>query len=149
MNKTLICGWPVRPLVSYLWLIPVETHIFHHLLLIFQFFLRLFWKFYFLVKYLAGELIGESTFMKVLNGLNETINVVLEYLKDAKVIISIPLTIICFSYTYFCDVQEHGQNKGNDLLASVRVVGRYALCILSHPCLYRAQSRLCQLTNFF
>lgn len=87
--------------------------------------------------------------MKVLNGLNETINVVLEYLKDAKVIISIPLTIICFSYTYFCDVQEHGQNKGNDLLASVRVVGRYALCILSHPCLYRAQSRLCQLTNFF
>ncbi|KAG8656828.1 hypothetical protein MANES_03G012200v8 [Manihot esculenta] len=52
----------------------------------------------------GGELIGESTFMKVLNGLNETINVVLEYLKDAK---------------------EHGQNKGNDLLASVRVVGSY------------------------
>ncbi|XP_058002091.1 uncharacterized protein LOC110654004 isoform X2 [Hevea brasiliensis] len=51
-----------------------------------------------------GELIGENTFIKVINGLNETISVVLEYLKDAK---------------------EHGQNKGNDLLASVRVVGSY------------------------
>ncbi|XP_057986062.1 uncharacterized protein LOC110643219 [Hevea brasiliensis] len=50
------------------------------------------------------ELIGENTFIKVINGLNETINVLLEYLKDVK---------------------EHGQNKGNDLLASVGVVGSY------------------------
>ncbi|KAJ6732266.1 NEUROCHONDRIN [Salix purpurea] len=51
-----------------------------------------------------GSIIGERTLIKVINGLNETINVVLEYLQDAK---------------------EHGQKKGNDLLASVRVVGSY------------------------
>lgn len=51
-----------------------------------------------------GSIIGERTLIKVINGLNETINVVLEYLEDAK---------------------EHGQKKGNDLLASVRVVGSY------------------------
>ncbi|TXG62225.1 hypothetical protein EZV62_013588 [Acer yangbiense] len=49
-----------------------------------------------------GDVIDESTFTKVINGLNETIGVVLEYLQDAK---------------------EHGQKKGNDLLASVRLVG--------------------------
>ncbi|XP_050220140.1 uncharacterized protein LOC126670451 [Mercurialis annua] len=59
-----------------------------------------------LVSTMAGNegLIGESTFIKVINGINETVNVVLEYLQDAK---------------------EHGQNKGNDLLASVRIVGSY------------------------
>ncbi|KAJ0090249.1 hypothetical protein Patl1_12531 [Pistacia atlantica] len=51
-----------------------------------------------------GDLINENTFTKVINGLNETIGVVLEYLQDAK---------------------EHGQTKGNDLLASVRLVGSY------------------------
>ncbi|KAH7574090.1 hypothetical protein JRO89_XS03G0250400 [Xanthoceras sorbifolium] len=51
-----------------------------------------------------GDVIDESTFIKVINGLNETIGVVLEYLQDAK---------------------EHGQKKGNDLLASVRLVGSY------------------------
>ncbi|XP_015572598.1 neurochondrin isoform X2 [Ricinus communis] len=51
-----------------------------------------------------GELIGESTFIKIINGLNETVDIVLEYLHDAK---------------------EHGQKKGSDLLASVRVVGSY------------------------
>ncbi|XP_039050992.1 neurochondrin-like [Hibiscus syriacus] len=51
-----------------------------------------------------GNPIDESTFIKVINGLNETIGVVLEYLEDAK---------------------EHGQKVGNDLLASVRLVGSY------------------------
>lgn len=48
--------------------------------------------------------ISESTFTKILSGLNETIGVVLEYLEDAK---------------------EHNQNKGDDLLASVRLIGSY------------------------
>ncbi|KAM7271775.1 hypothetical protein ACFE04_030989 [Oxalis oulophora] len=51
-----------------------------------------------------GSLIGEGILTMVINGLNETINLVLEYLNDAK---------------------EHRQNKGNDLLASVRLVGSY------------------------
>ncbi|XP_021276278.1 neurochondrin isoform X2 [Herrania umbratica] len=51
-----------------------------------------------------GHVINESTFTKVIKGLNETIGVVLEYLQDAK---------------------EHGQKRGNDLLASVRLVGSY------------------------
>lgn len=48
--------------------------------------------------------ISESTLSKILSGLNETIGVVLEYLEDAK---------------------EHDQNKGDDLLASVRLIGSY------------------------
>lgn len=40
----------------------------------------------------------------MIKGLDETIGVVLEYLQDAK---------------------EHGERKGYDLLASVRVIGRY------------------------
>lgn len=52
----------------------------------------------------GGNLIEDNTFMKVINGLNETINLVLEYLQDAR---------------------DHGQKKGDDLLASVRVVGSY------------------------
>lgn len=48
--------------------------------------------------------ISESTFTKILSGLNETIGVVLEYLEDAK---------------------DHNQNKGDDLLASVRLIGSY------------------------
>ncbi|KAK6249253.1 hypothetical protein QUC31_020818 [Theobroma cacao] len=51
-----------------------------------------------------GHDFDESTFTKVIKGLNETIGVVLEYLQDAK---------------------EHGQKRGNDLLASVRLVGSY------------------------
>ncbi|KAL7187310.1 hypothetical protein ACSBR1_037385 [Camellia fascicularis] len=51
-----------------------------------------------------GSVISESTLMKVISGLNETIGVILEYLEDAK---------------------DHGQTKGDDLLASVRVVGSY------------------------
>ncbi|KAK4729774.1 hypothetical protein R3W88_022762 [Solanum pinnatisectum] len=46
----------------------------------------------------------ESTFTKIISGLNETIGVVLDYLRDAK---------------------EHGQMKGDDLLAAVRVIGSY------------------------
>ncbi|PIA45641.1 hypothetical protein AQUCO_01600098v1 [Aquilegia coerulea] len=51
-----------------------------------------------------GSYIDERTIMKVITGLNETIGVVLEFLQDAK---------------------EHGQRKGDDLLAAVRVVGSY------------------------
>ncbi|KAL9236540.1 hypothetical protein vseg_011196 [Gypsophila vaccaria] len=51
-----------------------------------------------------GGIVSESTFTKVISGLNETLEVVLEYLKDAK---------------------DHGQKKGDDLLASVRVAGSY------------------------
>ncbi|XP_021770366.1 neurochondrin-like isoform X1 [Chenopodium quinoa] len=50
------------------------------------------------------SIISEGTFTKVISGLNETVEVVLEYLKDAK---------------------DHGQKKGDDLLASVRLVGSY------------------------
>lgn len=60
-----------------------------------------------LISTMDGEpdkLLSENALVKVMNGLNETANVVLEYLKDAK---------------------ENGQNKGNDLLASVRVIGSY------------------------
>ncbi|KAH9798938.1 neurochondrin [Citrus sinensis] len=59
-----------------------------------------------------GGLIDDNTFMKVMNGLNETIGVVLEYLQDAK---------------------EHERKKGNDLLASVRLVGSY-LAETPHAC---------------
>ncbi|KAL2471873.1 neurochondrin family protein [Abeliophyllum distichum] len=48
----------------------------------------------------SNSIISESTFMKIISGLNETIGVVLDYLQDAK-------------------------KKGDDLLASVRVVGSY------------------------
>ncbi|KNA19038.1 hypothetical protein SOVF_065280 [Spinacia oleracea] len=51
-----------------------------------------------------GNIISEDTFTKIICGLNETVEVVLEYLKDAK---------------------DHGQKKGDDLLASVRLVGSY------------------------
>ncbi|XP_074343307.1 uncharacterized protein LOC141682514 [Apium graveolens] len=51
-----------------------------------------------------GDVISESTFIKIINGLNETTGVILEYIQDAKV---------------------HGQRKGDDLLASVRVIGSY------------------------
>uniref|UniRef100_A0A7N0ZSR6 Neurochondrin n=1 Tax=Kalanchoe fedtschenkoi TaxID=63787 RepID=A0A7N0ZSR6_KALFE len=45
-----------------------------------------------------------STFSKVISGLNETVGVVLDYLQDAR---------------------EHKQKKGDDLLASVRLIGSY------------------------
>lgn len=51
-----------------------------------------------------GDLISENTLRKVISGLNETTGVVLEYLQDAK---------------------DHGQMKGDDLLASVRIIGSY------------------------
>ncbi|KAI4341920.1 hypothetical protein MLD38_026589 [Melastoma candidum] len=52
----------------------------------------------------AGDVLDEITFSKVINGLNETISAVIEYLEDSK---------------------DHGVRKGDDLLASVRVVGSY------------------------
>ncbi|KAK9674310.1 hypothetical protein RND81_12G225100 [Saponaria officinalis] len=51
-----------------------------------------------------GGIVSDDIFTKVISGLNETLEVVLEYLKDAK---------------------DHGQKKGDDLLASVRVAGSY------------------------
>ncbi|CAK8568578.1 unnamed protein product [Lathyrus sativus] len=51
-----------------------------------------------------GTLLDEGTLTKLILQLNETIAVVLEYLEDAK---------------------EHGQRKGDDLLASVRIIGSY------------------------
>lgn len=52
----------------------------------------------------SNAIISETMFMKIMKQLNETINVVLEYIEDAK---------------------EHGARKGDDLLASVRLVGSY------------------------
>ncbi|OIT08226.1 PREDICTED: neurochondrin isoform X1 [Nicotiana attenuata] len=60
----------------------------------------------------ANAVISESTFTKIISGLNETIGVVLDYLRDAK---------------------EHGQMKGDDLLAAVRVIGSY-LAEAPHAC---------------
>lgn len=63
-----------------------------------------------IIKYIStvgeneGALSDEPVFLKVIKTLNETVGVVLEYLKDAK---------------------EHGKKRGNDLLASVRVIGSY------------------------
>ncbi|KAK7279303.1 hypothetical protein RJT34_24351 [Clitoria ternatea] len=51
-----------------------------------------------------GNLLDEGTLSKLILQLNETSIVVLEYLEDAK---------------------EHGQKKGDDLLASVRLIGSY------------------------
>ncbi|KAI9106338.1 hypothetical protein K1719_021866 [Acacia pycnantha] len=51
-----------------------------------------------------GNFIDEATLKKLIRQLNETIGVILEYLEDAK---------------------ERGQNKGDDLLASVRIIGSY------------------------
>ncbi|WJX86885.1 hypothetical protein P8452_69134 [Trifolium repens] len=48
--------------------------------------------------------LDEGTLTKVILQLNETIALVLEYLEDAK---------------------EHGKRKGDDLLASVRIIGSY------------------------
>ncbi|KAK2973342.1 hypothetical protein RJ640_015097, partial [Escallonia rubra] len=52
----------------------------------------------------TANIISERTFTKIISGLDETIGVVLEYLQDAKV---------------------HGEKKGDDLLASVRIAGSY------------------------
>ncbi|KAK6162123.1 hypothetical protein DH2020_001964 [Rehmannia glutinosa] len=57
--------------------------------------------------------ISESTSKKVIDGLNETIGVVLDYLQDAK---------------------DHGERKGDDLLACVRIVGSY---LAEAPCACR------------
>uniref|UniRef100_A0A0D3DC02 Neurochondrin n=1 Tax=Brassica oleracea var. oleracea TaxID=109376 RepID=A0A0D3DC02_BRAOL len=64
-----------------------------------------------IIKYISpvGENEGttlndETVFLKVVKTLNETVGVVLEYLKDAK---------------------EHVEKRGNNLLASVRVIGSY------------------------
>ncbi|CAH8328470.1 unnamed protein product [Eruca vesicaria subsp. sativa] len=63
-----------------------------------------------IIKYIStvgeneGTLSDETIFLKVIKTFNETVVVVLEYLKDAK---------------------EHGKKRGNDLLASVRMIGSY------------------------
>ncbi|XP_066332736.1 uncharacterized protein [Miscanthus floridulus] len=50
------------------------------------------------------QTIRESTIMQAITGLNETISLVLDFLQDAK---------------------DHGQQKGDDLLAAARIVGSY------------------------
>ncbi|WZZ01672.1 hypothetical protein YC2023_074000 [Brassica napus] len=60
-----------------------------------------------IIKYIGENertLSDETVSLKVIKTLNETVVVVLEHLKDAK---------------------EHGKKRGDDLLASVRVVGSY------------------------
>lgn len=66
--------------------------------------------------------------------LSMTVGVVLEYLKDARVLyISENIKLLCCVFFFVENsfmlvlffIQEHGENKGNDLLASVRVIGRY------------------------
>ncbi|XP_008813496.2 uncharacterized protein LOC103724114 [Phoenix dactylifera] len=49
-------------------------------------------------------IINERTLTKAIAGLNETINLVLDFLQDSK---------------------DHGQRKGDDLLAAVRIIGSY------------------------
>lgn len=56
--------------------------------------------------------ISDSTLTMIISGLNETISVVLDYLEDVK---------------------DHGENKGDDLLASVRLIGSY-LAETPHAC---------------
>ncbi|WVZ73289.1 hypothetical protein U9M48_021615 [Paspalum notatum var. saurae] len=51
-----------------------------------------------------SQTIHESTIMQAITGLNETISLVLDFLQDAK---------------------DHGQHKGDDLLAAARIVGSY------------------------
>uniref|UniRef100_A0A2P2L9B7 Uncharacterized protein MANES_03G012200 n=1 Tax=Rhizophora mucronata TaxID=61149 RepID=A0A2P2L9B7_RHIMU len=72
-----------------------------------------------------GKLIDDSTIVKVINGLNETINVVLEYLEDAK---------------------EHREKKGDDLLASVRIVGSY-LAEMPNACKEKVRELLAYLLS--
>lgn len=50
------------------------------------------------------QTICERTIMKAITGLNETVSLVLDFIQDAK---------------------DHGQRKGDDLLAAVRIVGSY------------------------
>ncbi|GFQ00430.1 neurochondrin [Phtheirospermum japonicum] len=61
----------------------------------------------------SAPTICESTSSKIIGGLNETVGVVLDYLQDAK---------------------DHGKRKGDDLLASVRIVGSY---LAEVPCACR------------
>ncbi|CAA6670218.1 unnamed protein product [Spirodela intermedia] len=51
-----------------------------------------------------GSPINERTWMKVIDGLNETTSLVLDFLHDAR---------------------DHGERKGDDLLSAVRIIGRY------------------------
>ncbi|XP_020241641.1 neurochondrin isoform X2 [Asparagus officinalis] len=53
---------------------------------------------------IKGSPLSESTLTKVVAGLNETINLVLDFLQDSK---------------------DHGQHRGDDLLAAVRIIGSY------------------------
>ncbi|KAJ0961319.1 hypothetical protein J5N97_000725 [Dioscorea zingiberensis] len=64
--------------------------------------------------------IKESTITKAINGLNETVNLVLDFLQDSK---------------------DHGQRRGDDLLASVRIVGSY-LAETPFACKEKAQGLL-------
>ncbi|KAL0907710.1 hypothetical protein M5K25_022141 [Dendrobium thyrsiflorum] len=51
-----------------------------------------------------GSILSEGIVMQMISGLNETVNLVFDYLQDAK---------------------DHCRRKGDDLLAAVRIVGSY------------------------
>ena len=79
-----------------------------------------------IIKYIGENertLSDETVSLKVIKTLNETVVVVLEHLKDAK---------------------EHGKKRGDDLLASVRVVGSY---LAETPDACKDQVRFCQLAS--
>ncbi|KMZ62662.1 Neurochondrin protein-like [Zostera marina] len=63
-----------------------------------------------IIKMISGvfegreDLVKENTLIKAINGLDETASLVLDFLHDAK---------------------DHGEKKGDDLLASVRLLGSY------------------------
>ncbi|KAG8072777.1 hypothetical protein GUJ93_ZPchr0006g41107 [Zizania palustris] len=63
------------------------------------------------------QTIRESTIMKAITGLNETVSLVLDFLQDAK---------------------DHGQRKGDDILAAVRIVGSY---LAEAPCACKDKTR--------
>ncbi|KAL5206928.1 hypothetical protein ABZP36_035137 [Zizania latifolia] len=59
------------------------------------------------------QTIHESNIMKAINGLNETVSLVLYFLRDAKMSL------------HDQTLHDHGQRKEDDLLAAVRIVGSY------------------------
>ncbi|KAJ8433311.1 LOW QUALITY PROTEIN: hypothetical protein Cgig2_012879 [Carnegiea gigantea] len=66
--------------------------------------------------------------IKLISNLSE--DEVLEYLKDAKVMCAIIITLQIHSQPSTEDEYDHGQKKGDDLLACVRLVGRHAYIVL-------------------
>lgn len=64
--------------------------------------------------------INEHTLTKMIVGLNETVSLILDFLQDAK---------------------DHGQRKGDDLLAAVRIIGSY-LAETPYACMEKTRGLL-------